>query len=203
MREWREEERKRLEMEERVRKRKEERSKTVFDRVKERFAKATDGMRKSAEAMAEGLKEGKNIKDIAKKLKKELTPEETAMQKARRERLARQRKEQAALERKALFGDQAAKDLLQERKLQRFSYSVMSNQKWAFNLQVRNNQACRRTSSPARIRFLRSYNCDAPRNLLAPALHFRLPTHPLLYPLTGYYGHQNDCGSRGGPENAG
>lgn len=135
MREWREEERKKREMEERVRLRQEERAKTVFDRLKEKLTNATDGVRKGAEAMAAGLKDGKNLKDIAKKVQTEMTPEETAMQKARRERLDRQRKEMAALERKAFLGDKGAKELLKERKLQRFSFSVMSNQKWAFNLQ--------------------------------------------------------------------
>ena len=124
-------------MEERVRLRKEEQAKTVLDRVKERFTKAADGVRKGAEGLAKGIKEGKNLKDIAKKVQKDLTPEETAMQQARRERLDRQRKEEAALKRKAFLGDKAAKQLLLERKLQRFSYSVMSNQKWAFNLKVR------------------------------------------------------------------
>ena len=137
MHEWREEERKKREMEERVRLRQEERAKTVFDRLKERLTKATDGVRKGAEAMAAGLKDGKSLKDIAKKVQTEMTPEETAMQQARRERLKRQRKEMAELERKAFLGDKGAQELLKERKLQRFKYSVMSNQKWAFKLQVR------------------------------------------------------------------
>ena len=136
MRESRDEERKRLEREERVRVQKEERAKNIFDRVKERFTKAADSARKGAEGVATGMKEGKKLKDIAKKVQKELTPKETPMQQARRERLDRQRKEEAALKRKAFLGDKAAKELLLERKMQRFSYSVMSNQKWAFNLKV-------------------------------------------------------------------
>ena len=154
MREWREEERKKREMEERVRLRQEERAKTVFDRLKERLTKATDGVRKGAEAMAAGLKDGKSLKDIAKKVQTEMTPEETAMQKARRERLDRQRKEMAALERKAFLGDKGAKELLKERKLQRFSFSVMSNQKWAFNLQVRVHNVHKRIISTLAMTFL-------------------------------------------------
>ena len=86
--------------------------------------------------MDKGLKEGKSLKDIAEKVKEDMRPEETAMQKTRRERLARQRKEQAELEHKAFMGDKVAQQLLLERKLERFSFSVMSNQKWAFTLKV-------------------------------------------------------------------
>ena len=79
------------------------------------------------------LRKEERAKTIFDRVKERFT---TPMQQARRERLDRQRKEEAALKRKAFLGDKAAKELLLERKMQRFSYSVMSNQKWAFNLKV-------------------------------------------------------------------
>ena len=127
-----EEERRRI-AEERRAKREAEKNRNIFQVLKENVEGAFAIARKIGEGLGgekPSAEEAKAIKE-RKKARGKLSE---ANERAKRKRLAERKAMMTKLQAKAASGDEAARNQLQQIKLDRFIFSVLSNQKLAFNV---------------------------------------------------------------------